>query len=388
VAKYIRGLDRGSNENTEVSLVFIGDGEVGKTATLASLKALQQQGATQLVKEGDSSSYQGTVGVLKAYYKPFDDIPLVFVTWDLGGQVIYSLTQHLLMPQKSVYALVWRVYEALDVSLFPASARCDVCREHILTADVNKQGKVYRSNSQGICHAKCASYENCVKRRLEQIHHNSPDAVVVLVATHIDSSSEDDVSDQCNRVADIAKQFSARQTSLDRNASISLHSKGRSICVNNSTGEGIEYLRQQLRQIAESLSTYGDLIPPSYAKIRERLRSSISSLPISALVPVPSIVHTDSTSQQQEVTAVSISISSCDGSGSSSSGSIPKSIEWDDFVQTAADCGITDPMALNSAVRFFHDIGDIRYFGEVTKHSSNRRDHGSLGISEVSCICI
>lgn len=53
---------------------------------------------------------------------------------------------------------------------------------------------------------------------------------------------------------------------------LKIFSEGESLRINNLTGEGIPELRLVLCSVAESLESYGEVIPAAYVKLRLRLR--------------------------------------------------------------------------------------------------------------------
>eukprot|EP01038_Epipyxis_sp_PR26KG_P004096 gene4096-5844_t len=336
VAQYIRDLGDGAEENTDVLLMFIGDGEAGKTSTLLALKNNLNNTARAIGVD------DRTIGIDISDFKPFDDCPLRFSAWDFGGQAIYAIMQQLFMSRRAVYPLLWRIRESLDVKRIGAGIRCDLCKKPLVASSPAVQQHVYRVKGQGLCHAGCVSYESLIMSWTERLQFRVPGVTVVLIATHIDCATPEEVDEQCSVVADVVQRIIARQSVLENGIpQLQIYDNGRSLRVNNMNGEGVAALREKLKFIAESLDFYGEVIPSSYAELRRQLRKM----------------------QRRED---------------------PKSwrtwMTWDEYIQLAAACNVVELEAVNVATRFFHDTGELRYFGEATKEENKAAKE--LGLTE------
>eukprot|EP01038_Epipyxis_sp_PR26KG_P006545 gene6545-8992_t len=324
VAQYIRDLEDGAEENTDVLLMFIGDGEAGKTSTLLALKNKESNTARAIGVD------DRTIGIDISDFKPYDDSPLRFSAWDFGGQAIYAIMQQLFMSRRAVYPLLWRIRESLDVKRIGSGIRCDVCKKALVAQSnlSHTQEHIYRVKGQGLCHAGCVSYESLIMSWTERLQFRVPGVTVVLIATHIDCATPEEVNEQCEVVAEVVNKILERQSALENGIpQLKIYENGKSLRVNNVNGEGVSILRQQLKTIAESLDFYGEIIPSSYAKLRRKLREM----------------------QRREDVA-----------------NWKTWMTWDDYAALAAECGVIELEAINVATRFFHDTGELRYFGEAT----------------------
>jgi hypothetical protein len=176
-----------------------------------------------------------------------------------------------------------------------------------------------------------------------------PGVTVVLIVTHIDCASPEQVDEQCKNVAAVAQKIVERQAAMEGGIpQLKIHNGEQSLRVNNVSGEGVAYLRQQLRQIAEHLDFYGEVIPASYARLRMRLRE---------------MQRRGEDSWRTWIT-------------------------WEVYQALGAECGIASADTLSVATRFFHETGELRYFGAATVEankaaaergqSEQRRTHSLL----------
>jgi GTPase SAR1 family protein len=203
VARYILDLEDGADENTDVLLMFIGDGEAGKTSTLLALKNTESNTARPIGVD------DRTIGIDISEFTPYPDAPLRFSAWDFGGQAVYAIMQQLFMSRRALYPLLWRVRESLDISRFDPAIKCDVCKR-TLVASQGHQQPVYRVKGQGLCHAECASYDTLINSWTERLQFRVPGVTVVLVATHIDCATSEQVEEQCKNVAAVAQRIIER----------------------------------------------------------------------------------------------------------------------------------------------------------------------------------
>ncbi|KAJ1422440.1 hypothetical protein B484DRAFT_114445 [Ochromonadaceae sp. CCMP2298] len=322
VARYILDLEDGADENTDVLLMFIGDGEAGKTSTLLALKNTESNTARPIGVD------DRTIGIDISEFTPYKDAPLRFSAWDFGGQAVYAIMQQLFMSRRALYPLLWRVRESLDISRFDPAIKCDVCKRTLVSKD---QQPVYRVKGQGLCHAECASYDTLINSWTERLQFRVPGVTVVLVATHIDCASPEQVEEQCKNVAAVAQRIIERQAAMEGGIpQLKIHNGGQSLRVNNVSGEGVAHLRQQLRQVAESLDFYGEVIPASYARLRMRLRE---------------MQRRGEDSWRTWIT-------------------------WEVYQALGAECGIASEDTLSVATRFFHETGELRYFGAATRETN------------------
>lgn len=329
VARYIRDLGEGAARNHDVLLMFIGDGEAGKTSTLKALKNIDSNVA------GTINVDDRTIGIDISSFQPDPARPLKFFAWDFGGQGIYAIMQQLFVSRRALYPLLWRVRQSLDVSHLDPSVKCDVCRKCLVANSGDKQQPVYRVKGQGLCHAACVSYEPLITSWTERLQFRVPGVPIVLIATHIDCATPEEVDEQCAAVAEVVQRLQARQVQTSADIPpLRIHNDGRSFRVNNMNGEGVAELRKELCQIAESLDFYGEVIPTSYVRLREKLRS---------------MQLRDEASWRTW-------------------------LHWDVYATLGAECGLTEGSTLAVATRFFHDVGELRYFGLKTQEKKEEED--------------
>lgn len=237
VATYIKDLGEGAEKNCDVLLMFIGDGEAGKTSTLKSLKNSESNVA------GEIDVDDRTIGIDISEFTPFADKPLRFFAWDFGGQGVYAIMQQLFMSRRALYPLLWRVRQSLDVSKLDVGLKCDVCSRSLRAHHKDKQESVYRVKGQGLCHASCVSYEPLVTSWTERLHFRVPGVSIVLICTHIDCASAEEVDEQCDAVAAVINRVVSRQVEshpLTGIPPLKVYNNGQSLRVNNMSGEGVD----------------------------------------------------------------------------------------------------------------------------------------------------
>lgn len=318
VARYIVALGDGAEENHDVLLMLIGDGEAGKTSMLRALKNLDGNCASQIDTD------DRTVGIDISSFQPILSKPLRFFAWDFGGQGIYAIMQQLFVSRRALYPLLWRVRQSLDVRHMDAAIKCDVCRKRLVAADGEKQEPVYRVKGQGLCHSRCVSYEPLISSWTERLQFRVPGVALVLVATHIDCATPEEVDEQCAAVKEVVRRIQERQAVTMKDVPpLRVYNAGESLRINNMTGEGVAELRRTLVKIAEGLDFYGEVIPASYVRLRQRLRD---------------MQRRDSDTWRT----------------------------WllhDEYALIAKECGLHDVTTLQLATRFFHEVGELKYFG-------------------------
>jgi GTPase SAR1 family protein len=318
VARYILALGEGAAENHDVLLMLIGDGEAGKTSMLQALKNLDSNRA------GTIGVDDRTVGIDISSFQPVPSKPLRFFAWDFGGQGIYAIMQQLFVSRRALYPLLWRVRQSLDVAHMDASIKCDVCRKRLVVTAGEKQEPVYRVKGQGLCHSHCVSYEPLISSWTERLQFRVPGVTMVLVATHIDCANPTEVDEQCAAVKEVVRRIQERQAqTMQGIPPLKIYGEGESLRVNSVKGEGVAELRRKLVEIAEGLDFYGEVIPATYVRLRQRLRDMQSK----------------------------------------DTGAWRSWLLYDEYASIAAECGLQDAVTLQLATRFFHEVGELRYFG-------------------------
>jgi GTPase SAR1 family protein len=326
VAQYILALGDGAEKNHDVLLMLIGDGEAGKTSMLQALKDLETHRA------GTIGVDERTVGIDISSFQPDPQRPLRFFAWDFGGQGIYAIMQQLFVSRRALYPLLWRVRQSIDLSSIDASIKCDVCRRQLVARHGEKQEPAYRVKGQGLCHSRCVSYDELISSWTERLQFRVPGVSMVLIATHIDCATPEEVEEQCAAVERVVVKIQARQAlTMEGIAPLRVHNNGRSLRINNMTGEGVSELREKLCEIAEGLDFYGEVIPSSYVRLRQILREMQRHDEASWRTWLP----------------------------------------YDEYARIAAECGLVDVTTLQLATRFLHDVGELRYYALSSEASGS-----------------
>ena len=98
----LRGLEKNTSRLYEGKLIITGEGKVGKSWTLASLK-----GKNPREEVGDNNT---TWGIDRGYVelkKDNTDTKIYLNTWDFGGQATYRVTHQFFFSEDAIYLLVW-----------------------------------------------------------------------------------------------------------------------------------------------------------------------------------------------------------------------------------------------------------------------------------------
>ena len=110
VIAYLQSLASGE-EQYEAKVVFIGEGEVGKSSLLASLLG------TQFI-EGRSTTHGIEIATLMLPHPTVAEQNIRLNCWDFGGQEVYRITHQFFYSRRSLYLVVWNTrqgHEANDV---------------------------------------------------------------------------------------------------------------------------------------------------------------------------------------------------------------------------------------------------------------------------------
>jgi hypothetical protein len=91
--------------------------------------------------------------------------------------------------------------------------RCDMCGKNLLNRDIETQQPIYRVGGQGLCHASyaCVSYDDLITSWTECLQFRVPGVTIVLIATHIDSATTEEVNEQCNAIKAVTQRILKRQ---------------------------------------------------------------------------------------------------------------------------------------------------------------------------------
>jgi hypothetical protein len=181
------------------------------------------------------------------------------------------------------------------------------------------------------------SYDELISSWTERLQFRVPGVSMVLIATHIDCATPEEVEEQCAAVERVVSKILERQAlTMEGIPPLRVYNDGRSLRINNMTGEGVAELREKLCQIAEGLDFYGEVIPSSYVRLRQKLRDMQR--------------HDEPTWRTW--------------------------LPYDEYAQIAADCGLADATTLQLATRFLHDVGELRYYS-ITSGASGANAEGA-----------
>lgn len=101
-------VQRQTIERYEAKLILVGEGDMGKSSLLRSLRQQPFDSALALTHGID-------VGMLYLPHPEEGKHILAISTWDFGGQEIYQATHQLFLTQRSVYLLVWNARQGPEV---------------------------------------------------------------------------------------------------------------------------------------------------------------------------------------------------------------------------------------------------------------------------------
>ena len=140
VMAYLRGKLKESDWQWVSKLILVGEGGVGKTALLRSLRG-------EPFNEHSSTTHGIAVSALNLVHPTQAGVTMDLKTWDFGGQEIYHATHQFFLTNRSLFLLAW-------------NAR------------------------HGYAQGKLHYWLNTIKTR-------APDSPILLVATHIDERDAD-----------------------------------------------------------------------------------------------------------------------------------------------------------------------------------------------------
>lgn len=190
---YLHSLLKKGKPHYETKVLLIGDGNVGKTSLVGSLR-------NEKFIENRPTTHGIEIDKIQLKHPKEKDVEIVLNVWDFGGQEVYRITHQFFFSRRSLYILVWNT------------------RENMSLTDISNW--------------------------LDQLRIRVPDAKVVLVATHCEERPSDIDIDYFKRIF------------------------GDMICdhleVDNSTGKGIDKLRNVLAKLASELPQMGEVVNPSW----------------------------------------------------------------------------------------------------------------------------
>ena len=163
---------------------------------------------------------------------------------------------------------------------------------------------------------KSAEIVRGVKYWLESVQNRVPGSYVLICVTHIDEVNSDVLDEQCDAVKHTVMDFLSNPT----HRMFKVWGDGESIRVNCLSGEGIAKLRTNLLDFAASSPWFNERLPRSWVN----LRAKIDDLKSSAFVR--------------------------------------RYLLWSEMLALTAELDL-EKSEMYSALRYFHDIGFIRFFG-------------------------
>jgi Leucine-rich repeat (LRR) protein len=301
VVRYLRlaSPQAGGILNRDVELFMVGNGESGKTSVLAMLK----KGKAERIHED-----QRTVGINMMDLDLSDEAEgLVFRTKDLAGQLVYDLSNQFFLVNRALYILVWRIV--------PGSRRGG--------GHESKSGKVGGESVSGKRTSEVA--KEMVSTWLDNLQVRVPGASVLLVATHVDVATQDEVEKQC-RVVQTTVENKINELKEDEKVtgipSLSVWAEGSSFRVNCLEGTGASDLKGALIHMAHSLPCWGECIPRSVVLLKGKIEEHVK------LQGKPWIF-------------------------------------WEVYAQMARECGVDDCVYLQIVTRFLHDNAVLKFFGKL-----------------------
>ena len=222
--EFVRAVFRDGQNNSEMTLFLIGDGEAGKTSVFRALQS-PNNAAERIGVD------QRTVGIDTELWRAGPS--LHFQVFDLAGQAVYETTHQFFLQQRAVYLLVWRA--------FPVAHD----RHHVIVERV--------------------------QHWMDALQVRVPGARMMLVVTHIDTISEETLDTLCHLVKGAVQTHLARLSGTARGRPLSVHGEGESLRVNCLAGVGIASLRERLVSFAQSAPWYQEPLPRSVLAVREEV---------------------------------------------------------------------------------------------------------------------
>jgi GTPase SAR1 family protein len=229
VVEYLRA-QKESKCSTSIELIFIGNGESGKTSVKMAIMSESNRSAS-------ISEHERTLGVDLDTWKPDEKSELYFNIKDLAGQSVYSLSNQFFLVKRAIYVLVWRV----------------------------ERGGTEKST------------KNMVLTWINTLQLRIPGAIVLLVATHIDCvlPNVKELDKQKHWVKD-AVESRLRSLNADNKGHyiepLKVWNNGQSLCVQSLEGFGIEELRRTLQEMALEVPWWKEPIPAGFIHFQERIQ--------------------------------------------------------------------------------------------------------------------
>ena len=281
VMSYIREAQDDSHFNMLVLLIPVGEIQSGKTSLLKALESPK-------FKYDETIKYYPTIAPDLRVWTPLPNI-LDFKVVDTSGSQFYAVTHEFFTSPSSLFLFVWRLENPTSSS-----------RENIHN-----------------------SIDRMSYRWLSKLHYSTPGAMVLAVATHVDTIETVEVIDQCDWMEQCLKKHVKNIHHFHPAPSaLKLLNGGKSMTTSANKGFGIEELKKRLIVEAKRIWLWGLPLNPSFRALRKE-------------------IHTT----RARSNAVEIS--------------------WKEFKELAVQSGYTCDENLKLAVRLLHDLHEIRYWGDV-----------------------
>jgi len=231
---YLREHASGSRDVYRMKLMFVGQGNVGKTSLLNALQqGRKKKGLRQLLKGDDTKKRNvATDGIdisewnLKSPLLPSPDDSLTFSAWDFAGQEVYYSTHQFFMSHRAIYLVVFNL---VDLG------------------------------------------ESRIEYWLQSVQARGRGAPVILVGTHFDDKrcTDEYMSDT---YAYLKRKYLNRHPNI-----VTL------LSVSTRTGRCVDEVRDEVIQTALKLDYMPEEIPLRYLDVEEKLLSLRSVLPVPTL---------------------------------------------------------------------------------------------------------
>jgi hypothetical protein len=296
-----------------VELFMVGNGESGKTSVLAMLK----NGKAERIHED-----QRTVGInLMDLDLSEEGDGLVFRTKDLAGQSVYALSNQFFLVARAIYVLVWRIV---------AGGRRGEGHE-------GHSGEVGGERDSADGESARELVKEMVSTWLDNLQVRVPGASVLVVVTHVDVATAEEIDEQC-RVVQATVQRKVSESREDEKVtgipSLSVWDAGSSLRVNCLEGTGAEELKRALIHKAHELPYWKEIIPGAFALLKVKI---------------------------EELNLVNREHKPW--------------ISWEEYAKIARECGVKDAVELRIVTRYLHDTGVLKFFGKFPSDEGNSHRH-------------
>ncbi len=223
-----------------------GTHRINHDTSIADFCSLHQTSVREFQKRNANISCDGSTTLLEGT-EVASLSGLLFRVKDFGGLTVYELTNKMFMVQRAIYVLVWRVQKG-----------------HAATAD-----------------ARDSQNEQMVGEWMEKLSSRVPGASVVLVATHVDCCSADEVQRQVKHIKGVVQSSMAslhqeNQTSDYHVAPLIVWNEGESLRVNCLKGEGVKELEKALKDMAHQSRCWREVLPASLVRLQRAISRRVA----------------------------------------------------------------------------------------------------------------